>query len=178
MQLTCTFFISLSLRFFIFCILATNVNVFRLYNKEFKIMKRIILISVIVFCFGLCKAQTSVTPDPRLLDVYSQEYLDANLENEIEYFNWFLDNSYFVAFVGLEKAETLPYLYEIDKETKEKKNKILAIDEESFNPLLSSYEIFYNKESAYRIGNTGCVIAFYSQKKLTKNYNQYKNENQ
>ncbi|MDI9534979.1 MAG: hypothetical protein QM212_03245, partial [Bacteroidota bacterium] len=71
-------------------------------------MKRIILISVIVFCFGLCKAQTSVTPDPRLLDVYSQEYLDANLENEIEYFNWFLDNSYFVAFVGLEKAETLP----------------------------------------------------------------------
>jgi len=58
------------------------------------------------------------------------------------------------------------------------KNKILAIDEESFNPLLSSYEIFYNKESAYRIGNTGYVIAFYSQKKLTKNYNQYKNENQ
>jgi hypothetical protein len=140
-------------------------------------MRKIILISFVLLCFGFSKAQT-ITPDPRLLDVYSQEYLDANLENEIEYFNWFLDNSYFVAFVGLEKAETLPYLYEIDKETKEKKNKILAIDEESFNPLLSSYEIFYNKESAYRIGNTGYVIAFYSQKKLTKNYNQYKNENQ
>ena len=178
MQLTCTFFISLSLRFFIFSILATNINVFRLHKKRIKIMRKIILISFVMLCFGFSKAQTSTTPDPRLLDVYSQEYLDANLENEIEYFNWFLDNSYFVALVGLEKAETLPYLYEIDKETKEKKNKILAIDEESFNPLLSSYEIFYNKESAYRIGNTGYVIAFYSQKKLTKNYNQYKNENQ
>lgn len=140
-------------------------------------MKKIILLCFVLFSFGIIKAQNSDTPDPRLYDIYSIEYLNNNIE-QISYLNWFLDNSHTIIYAGIEKAETLPYLYEIDKETKEKKNKILAIDEESFNPLLSSYEIFYNKESAYRIGNTGYVIAFYSQKKLTKNYNQYKNENQ
>jgi len=41
-------------------------------------MRKIILISFVMLCFGFSKAQTSTTPDPRLLDVYSQEYLDAN----------------------------------------------------------------------------------------------------
>ncbi|MCK9500213.1 MAG: hypothetical protein M0Q45_12000, partial [Bacteroidales bacterium] len=62
-------------------------------------MKKVILIGfVIIFSFGFSKAQTSSTPDPRLLDVYPQEYLDIN-QDRIAYLNWFLDNSYFVAFV-------------------------------------------------------------------------------
>ena len=176
MQLTCTFFISLSLRFFIFCILATNVNVFRLHKKRIKIMRKIILISFVMLCFGFSKAQTSTTPDPRLLDVYSQEYLDAN-QDRIAYLNWFLDNSYKIMYTGIEKAESLEFLYEINPVTKEK-TQAVSINEEEFNPLLYEYENHYDKSAIYRVGNTGYIVIFDSLKTLTKNYNQYKNENQ
>ncbi|MDY0313527.1 MAG: hypothetical protein GX793_00680 [Bacteroidales bacterium] len=140
-------------------------------------MKKVILIGfVIIFSFGFSKAQTSSTPDPRLLDVYPQEYLDINQEG-IEYLNWFLDNSYVIMYTGLEKAEFLEFLYEINPITKQK-NQALGFDEEDFNPLLYSFDIHYDKSSSYRIGNTGYIIIFDSLKTLTENYNQYKNENQ
>jgi hypothetical protein len=146
------------------------------YGDILRVFQALDAICVIVFCFGLCKAQTSVTPDPRLLDVYSQEYLDAN-QDRIAYLNWFLDNSYKIMYAGIEKAESLEFLYEINPVTKEK-TQAVSINEEEFNPLLYEYENHYDKSAIYRVGNTGYIVIFDSLKTLTKNYNQYKNENQ
>ena len=139
-------------------------------------MRKIILISFVLLCFGFSKAQTSTTPDPRLLDVYSQEYLEAN-QDRIAYLNRFIDNSYKIMYTGIEKAENFEFLYKVDPITKEK-TQIMTINEAEFNPLLCSYETHYDKTAIYRVGNTGYVVIFDSLKTLTNNYNRYKNENQ
>ncbi len=139
-------------------------------------MKKIILLCFVLFSFGIIKAQNSDTPDPRLYDIYSIEYLNNNIE-QISYLNWFLDNSHTIIYAGIEKAEQLEFLYKINPETKAISGQAQGFDEENFNPFLYAYEIHYDKSAMYRIGNTGYIIIFDSLKTLTKNYNQYKNEN-
>ncbi|MDL2262514.1 hypothetical protein LJC11_03310 [Bacteroidales bacterium OttesenSCG-928-I21] len=143
-------------------------------------MKKV-LIFICIIGFGInLKAQTPVSNshiDARLYDVFSEEYL-TNMQNsevdEIEYWNWYLDNSYTIyENIPLEKCEGLPYLKYFDPKTKTEGGIVEDVDPENFNIFLYSVEPRYNVDSKYRIGNSNKVLSFESVKRLTEMYNEF-----
>ncbi len=144
-------------------------------------MKIVILFLAISTVFAThLFAQQSIVADARLSDVYSQDYLndlEQNNPQEIEYLNWYLDNSYQIVYAGVEKCEQMPCLKHLNTETKLPGEIVNSINEEDFNILLYSFERGYDKKTHYRIGNTGYAIVFESHLKLAENFNTYKNEN-
>lgn len=145
-----------------------------------KFMKNlIILLSLSFMTFSAVLAQNTTTPDSRLYDVYPPEYLESlRTENpaQLQYLNWYLDNSWVIVEAGIEKCQQMQYLKIVDLTTKEVGDNVTAIDEEDFNVFLVSFERYYDKKSYYRVGNTGYAIAFDSYKNLTKNFNLHQNE--
>jgi len=135
--------------------------------------KRLFFLFVLVMSSYLIQAQIA---DPRLLTIYSQDYLDdisENHPNELRYLNWYLDNSFSILELGVDKCQHLPFLKYIDPETKQICGNVDIVDVQNFNIYMYSFERFYDKKSVYRIGSTGFAIAFDSEKKLAENYNKY-----
>lgn len=125
-------------------------------------------------------SQQDITADSRLSVVYDQNYLNNLRQNnpkDLEYLNWYLDNSYSIVYAGLEKCAQMPYLKHLNLETKSIEDNVISIDPEDFNIFLYSFERQYDKKSHYRIGDTGYAIVFESHKKLAENFNNYQNEN-
>jgi hypothetical protein len=139
----------------------------------------IILISLTFIAFIPAMAQSTVTPDSRLLVLYSEDYLDnlvVNDPQQLLYLNWYLDNSWEIVEAGIEKCEQMPYLKSFDLSTKTVGENVTAIDEEDFNIFLFYFDRQYSKKAYYRVGNTGYAIAFDSFKNLTKKFNLHQNE--
>ncbi len=125
-------------------------------------------------------SQSNVTPDSRLSAVYSADYLNnlsVNNQKELQYLNWYLDNSYRIVEAGADKCSAMPYLEMIDPATKIITGNAESVDEGNFNILLYSFERQYDKKTYYRIGDTGYAIVFESYKKLAENFNIYQDEN-
>lgn len=145
-------------------------------------MKKIFLLCVLLtLASGFLMSQNDITADSRLNDVYSQNELDHLLlenPNQVKYLNWYLDNSYQIVEVGIEKSEQMGYLKSVDPLTKATGAVVNYIDEETFNILLFNCENQYDKKTYYRIGNTGYAVEIESLKNLAINYNKYNYENQ
>jgi hypothetical protein len=144
-------------------------------------MKNLISILSFITIFSLqAFSQSVITPDSRLSAAYTSEYL-TSLNNtqpqELQYLNWYLDNSYTIVEAGIEKCSQMPALKSFDPNTKTIGENVESIDEGNFNILLYSFERKYDKNSYYRIGDTGYAIVFESHKKLAENFNKYQNEN-
>jgi hypothetical protein len=143
-------------------------------------MKKLILILLSAIASLSLFSQSTATADSRLSVLYSAEYLNelsASNPQELQYLNWYLDNSYTIVEMGTEKCATLPYLKLFDPATKTIGENAENIDVENFNILLYSFERQYDKKSYYRIGDTGYAIILESYKNLAENFNNHQNEN-
>jgi len=143
-------------------------------------MKKITLLFSLLCLFTLIAGAQSIHVDSRLDAVYSEDYIDNLVENnpqKVKYLNWCLDNSYTIVYAGVDKCEQMPYLKHFDPVNKIVGENVENIDETNFNIFMYQFERQFDKKTYYRIGNTGKAIIFESNSKLTKNFNNYSNEN-
>ncbi len=143
-------------------------------------MKKIVLTFSLIFMTVVILCAQSTHVDSRLDAVYSEDYINNLIENnpqQLKYLNWYLDNSYTIVTVGLEKSEYMPYLKHLDPLNKIVGENVESIDQEDFNIFMYQFDRGYDKKAYYRIGNTGTAIVLESKLKLAKNFNTYSDEN-
>lgn len=148
-------------------------------------MKRAVLISlmfiILVFAFvSYADAQSSLQPDPRLKKAYDSEYLENLKQNSpttLEYLNFELDNSWFIAGPEiLPKADAMEYLYYRDVESGTKSDVLVEVTNvEDINIAEYYYDRKYDSYVFYKIGDSGVIIGFYSVVEMAKKYNSSKN---
>ncbi|MBQ2077381.1 MAG: hypothetical protein II471_07705 [Bacteroidales bacterium] len=139
-------------------------------------MKKIILLFVLVISVITAFSQVSQI-DSRLYAKYSEEellYMQQNRPYDLEYLNWFVENSYVIKDVANPEALNYPKLKYMDKETKMESSEVTEFDAENFNIMEYGFEILARSSNVYLIGNTGKILVFYSSSDLTKLYNEYK----
>ena len=141
-------------------------------------MKRIFIILILTLAFAGVYAQQegSVVPDNRLYSRFQTADINSMVEqlpSEIVFWNWFVDNGFVVKRVALEDAMAYPPLKFVDKDTKLAAEEEVAYDEATFNIMAYNFEIFQDRSSAYRIGNTGYVVFILSDRDLVKAYNKH-----
>ncbi|MDR2010738.1 MAG: hypothetical protein LBQ22_09680 [Bacteroidales bacterium] len=139
-------------------------------------MKKLLIISILLF-FSILTFAQSIEIDSRLKQFYGEDYLQElsrTKPENINYLNWYLDNSYSVnENIDAIKYESLPYLKHLDPSTKEEGAVVEDIDPNNFNILFYSIERYYDRPAIYRIGSSGKIIFFDSVKDLTAKYNKF-----
>ncbi|MDL2262114.1 hypothetical protein LJC11_01270 [Bacteroidales bacterium OttesenSCG-928-I21] len=139
-------------------------------------MKTIISISILLLTCTFSFSQNKEL-DNRLTQAFGETYLQElanNTPDEIEYLNWYLDNSYTIdENIPLEKCEGLPYLKYFDPKTKTEGGMVEGIDIDNFNIFLYLTESHYDRPSLYRIGDSGKILLLFSTKELTKKRNEH-----
>lgn len=139
-------------------------------------MKKIILLFVLVISVITAFSQVSQI-DSRLYAKYSEEELldmQQSRPYDLEYLNWFVENSYVIKDVSNPEALNYPKLKYMDKETKMESSEVTEFDADNFNIMEYGFEILARSSNVYLIGNTGKILVFYSSSDLTKLYNEYK----
>lgn len=139
-------------------------------------MKQFLLLLSLIALFSLNALGQFV--DSRLEEVFSETYiqnLTENHPNDLDYLNWYLDNSYVIIEISPEKCEYLPYLKHFDPVTKSVGENVIDLDQENLNVYRYSFERLYDKSTTYRIGDSGKAIVFISQKDLATNFNKHQN---
>lgn len=140
-------------------------------------MKRLVILVFLLFV-GICAfSQQLGSIDNRLRARFSDEYLlymQQNLPEDLEYFTWFLDNSYIIKDVGPSGMDRFPKLRYFDGETKQVGAEVIDFDEVTFNIMEYAFDIGGNEATAYVIGNTGKALVLLSNKDLTEKYNKYR----
>ena len=138
-------------------------------------MKKIILLSMLVIS-GITAFSQSLAIDSRLYAKYSEEELldmQQNHPADLEYINWFVENSYVIKEVANPEELSYPRLKYMDKETKMEGSEVTEFDAENFNIMEYGFEIS-KSSNVYLIGNTGKILVFYSSDDLTKLFNEYR----
>lgn len=138
-------------------------------------MKKIILLSMLVIS-GITAFSQSLAIDSRLYAKYSEEDLldmQQNRPQDLDYLNWFVENSYVIKDVVNPGVLDYPKLKYMDRETKMEGSEVTEFDAENFNIMEYGFEIS-KSSNVYLIGNTGKILVFYSSDDLTKLYNEYK----
>jgi hypothetical protein len=100
--------------------------------------------------------------------------MQQNLPEDLEYFTWFLDNSYIIKDVGTSGMDRFPKLRYFDLETKQAGAEVTDFDEATFNIMEYAFDVGGNDATAYVIGNTGKALVLLSNKDLTEKYNKYR----
>ncbi|HNQ67573.1 MAG TPA: hypothetical protein PKN32_04295 [Bacteroidales bacterium] len=140
-------------------------------------MKIVILFLAISTVFAThSMSQQTLNVDSRLSVVYNQDYINNLIQNnpqELEYLNWYLDNSYAIIYPDYEKLQGNAYLKSFNPITKTEGDIITNLDYNNINVFYLSFVRPYDKDAIYRIGDTGDAIVFFSSKKLAKLFNQY-----
>ena len=138
-------------------------------------MKKIILLSMLVIS-GITAFSQTIPIDSRLYAKYSEEDLldmQQNRPQDLDYLNWFVENSYVIKDVVNPGVLDYPKLKYMDRETKMEGSEVTDFDAENFNIMEYGFEIS-KSSNVYLIGNTGKILVFYSSDDLTKLYNEYK----
>lgn len=137
-------------------------------------MRLIFLGVFLIAIIGTSNAQSSKQfPDSRLFDCFDKSYIEL-LESKnpdlIVYYNFFLDNSYFITELPTEKINSskIQTLKPLDKFKNSKTN--IA----SLNILKYDVKRFYDEYSFYRIGTTNKILVFYSEKEFMIKYNEHR----
>jgi len=139
-------------------------------------MKKIILLSMLVIS-GITAFSQDLPIDSRLSAKYSEEDLldmQQNRPQDLEYLNWFVENSYVIKEVVDPEVLNYPKLKYMDRETKMEGSEVTEFDAENFNIMEYGFEIAAKSSNVYKIGDTGKLLVFYSSDDLTKLYNEYK----
>ncbi len=140
-------------------------------------MKRLVILVSLLFVGLSSFSQHLTSIDNRLRARFSDEYLlymQQNLPEDLEYFTWFLDNSYIIKDVGPSGMDRFPKLRYFDLETKQAGAEVTDFDETTFNIMEYAFDVGGNDATAYVIGNTGKALVLLSNKDLTEKYNKYR----
>lgn len=144
-------------------------------------MKKFAILLTCLAFFGMAMAQSqAVTPDPRVLEAYDQSTIDHLLQTSprtIEYYNFFLDNSYTITEVPQEKVRDLadmprltlknPAVGEMPDFSPEGLKKL--------NVLRFKIQISPVSGAMYRLGNTNKIIIFHPGNEITEKFKEYLN---
>lgn len=147
-------------------------------------MRKLILSMLLLSVMGLTFAQTQKTQviaDPRVIEVFGQETVTFYLENNpsmIQYYNFFLENSYTIQDMPQEKMGELQNIPEL-KLKENFQTDIIDYTEkglENLNIMKFDFQIDPNVGPIFRLGNTNRLIIFLSGKEIQNLYNKYKLE--
>lgn len=100
--------------------------------------------------------------------------MQQNRPADLEYINWFVENSYVIKEVANPDALNYPKLKYMDKDTKMEGSEVTEFDAATFNIMEYGFEIAAKSSNVYMIGNTGKILVFYSSDDLTKLFNEYR----
>lgn len=140
-------------------------------------VKLIFTVVLLLAVIGKSPAQTQssiISPDIRLFDCFEKAYIEllkSNNPDLIVYYNFYLDNSYFIAELPAEKSNSA----KIEKLKFQDKFKNSKTNISELNILKYDVKRFYDEYSFYSIGTTNKVVVFYSEKEFMIKYNEYRN---
>jgi hypothetical protein len=132
--------------------------------------------------FTFAQAQKSqVIADPRVIEVFGQETVTFYLENNpsiIQYYNFFLDNSYSIQDMPQEKMGELQNIPELKLKESFQTDYVDYSEKgiENLNIMKFDFQIDPNVGPIFRLGNTNKLIIFLSGKEIQNLYNKYKLE--
>ncbi len=125
-----------------------------------------------------------IKPDARLYECFDKTYiqqLQKDNPEQILYYNFYLDNSYFIGKEVPGKPVNGKDIHNVTlkKETPSGKVQYFNEDLSDFNPktfnvLKYNFKTDYNKYTYYISKETGEILIFYPEKKFVKKYNDYK----
>lgn len=147
-------------------------------------MKKLILSMLLLTVMGLTFAQvqkTQVVADPRVIEVFGQETVTFYLENNpslIQYYNFFLDNSYSIQDMPQEKMGELQNIPELKLKELFQTDYVDYSEKgiENLNIMKFDFQIDPNVGPIFRLGNTNKLIIFLSGKEIQNLYNKFKLE--
>ena len=123
--------------------------------------------------------------DQRIVEAYGTDHVNQLIAEEpqqLEYLEFYLDNSYYLFQHRAKPGGDIPMVSEVAKNTQNKAANQIALPNpsnfESFNALLWEFEIHPTKRAVYGIDGTDQVLMFYSEKELTAKFNAFKASNQ
>lgn len=110
-----------------------------------------------------------IDPDARLVEAFGQSFADRLVEenpNLLVYYNYFLDNSYYITELPLDKADFLESLAKLP----------IAHDTDSkiINVLKYEIKLKFDKETYFRMSDSNKVMVFYTGEKLNEKYNEHR----
>lgn len=138
------------------------------------------MISLLLCGWAVAQTKSAPVPDQRIYEAYDQatiEHLLATSPRTIEYYNFFLTESYYIEEVAQEKVHDLEGMEEFTL-------KHPAVGEvpdfspeglKNLNVLRFSINISPIGGAMYRLGNTNKIIVFYPGQVITENFKKYLN---
>ncbi|MCF8370629.1 MAG: hypothetical protein K9H64_03335 [Bacteroidales bacterium] len=110
-----------------------------------------------------------IDPDSRLVEAFGQSFADRLVQensNLLVYYNFFLDNSYYITELPDDKADFFESLTKLP----------IAPDTDPKNINVLKYEIKlkFDKETYFRMSDSNKVMVFYSGEKLNEKYNEHR----
>ncbi len=142
----------------------------------FKAQKLIVLFVILLAITGKLNAQNQkdiFIPDSRLYECFDKTYIKQLKDKNpalIVYYNYYLDNSFFISELPSEKINSnkIPKLKLLEK-FKNSKTKIAKL-----NILKYDVKRYYDRNSYYRMGTSNKVVVFYSEKEFMIKYNKHR----
>ena len=145
-------------------------------------MKKLVMLLTCFAFFGVALAQNSSapTPDPRIWEAFDKatvEHLIETSPRTIEYYNFFLDQSYTIAEIPQEKVKDLEEMERLTLRNP-------AVGEmpdfspaglEKLNVLRFKININPVSGAIYRLGNTNKIIMFHPGNEITNKFKEYLN---
>jgi hypothetical protein len=144
-------------------------------------MKKVIVSTFFLLILSMTFAQSpkeKIAADPRIIEVFGQETVDFYLENNpslIQYYNYFLENSYSIQEIPQEKMGDLQTIPELKRKEKFQSDFIDYTEKglENLNIMKFDLKIDPNIGPIYRLGNTNKIIVFLSGNEIQNKYNKY-----
>lgn len=134
---------------------------------------------VFLLCLVFSFSYAQVVPDSRLLSNNSKQQLELIQENNpvvILYMNFYLDNSYYITSLPMDKTSNLEDISIIkNKESGQTIDiEFLSKNSSEFNINNYDFKRYHNKPSYYKIGKTGKVFVIRSGDQINMMFNKYR----
>ncbi len=131
----------------------------------------ILIFSVLSFNLNAQTLTTleTITPDARIYDAFDDKFVDElTVDNPalILYYNYYLDNAFYISELPVDKNEFLANLTSLDLDENVKISEI--------NILKLKLDLNFEQQTYYRIGKSDRVMIFYSGIELNDKFNDYR----
>ncbi len=140
-------------------------------------IKRLLLFGVLLFTLN----SFAQIADNKLSVMYSPEQLTSlknTMPGSIEYMNYYVNHSYRIVDYPTGKPVETIELKKIDPISKEVLNDEITLNDiRDFNPYKFNCKPQMNKQSYYKIGNTGKMLIMLSHKEIQRGFKQWKTKN-
>jgi len=149
-------------------------------------MKKLVSLLIALFVFTNLSAQDLYKADSRLSECLGNEFisqLESSRSDLIPYYNYYLDNSYYVVKLNsLEKEVTGTDIHTVLKQSKNPNEKVYFSEKtytkEKFNPLNYNFNLSSNSFTTYIWKEAGIAIIFYPLSHISADFKDYmKNQN-